>query len=65
MPAGENLLAMWLQVKYGAPVRRFLCPVCGHPLEDTERGLHDVNCGWTESPAPPRFIPRVPDVPQS
>ncbi len=65
MVFGENILASHLTVKYQAPVRRVLCPVCWYPLEETERGLHCVDCGWTESPAPMRFVPRTPDTPQS
>jgi hypothetical protein len=63
--AGDELLAQWLHVKYAAPERRTLCPVCGYQLEETERGLHCVNDGWNESPAPMRFVPRVPETPQS
>jgi hypothetical protein len=65
MPAGDNLLALELMVKYAQPIRRVVCPICGYPLQDTERGLHDPFCGWTESPIPQRYIPRVPDTPQS
>jgi hypothetical protein len=65
MPLGENLLATWLQVKYQQPQRRVICPICGYPLEDTERGLHCRFDGWSESPVPMRYIPRTPDTPTS
>lgn len=63
MSFGDNLLNLHLQVKYQASVRRWLCPVCWYSLIDTERGLHCVFCGWHESPAPPRYFPRLPDTP--
>ena len=64
MPCGDNLLALELQVKYQQPIRRTLCPMCGFPLDDTERGLHCRFDGYSESPVPQRYIPRVPDAPQ-
>ena len=65
MVAFDNILSLHLQAKYAQPVRRTICPVCAWPLEDTERGLHCKNCTWHESPAPMKFVPRVPDTPQS
>ena len=65
MVFGEDILAMHLQVKYQAPIRRFICPVCGYPLEKTDRGLHCKFDGWHESPAPMKYVPRVPETPQS
>lgn len=65
MPFGDNILAMHLTEKYQAPIRRTLCPVCWYPLEDTERGLHCVDCGWSEHGVPQKYIPRTPDMPQS
>jgi transposase len=62
--AGDELLAQWLHVKYAAPERRTLCPVCGYQLEETERGLHCQTCGWKENISI-RFIPRTPETPQS
>ncbi len=65
MVAFENLLAMQLQVKYQQPIRRTICPICAYPLEETERGLHCKNDGWTEMSPPMKFIPRTPENPQS
>jgi hypothetical protein len=65
MVAGENLLAQLLMVKYQQPLRRTICPICGYPLEETERGLHCRFDAWSESPVPMRYIPRTPDTPQS
>jgi hypothetical protein len=63
--AGDALLTSWLQFKYQQPERRTICPQCAWTLEETERGLHCVACGWNESPAPMRYVPRVPDNPTS
>ncbi len=57
----DQLLDMWLTVKYQQPIRRSLCPEDGYPLEETDRGLHCKNCGWTELSPPPAYIPRVPE----
>lgn len=65
MVFGEQILAMHLQVKYAPPIRRTICPVCGYPLEDTDRGLHCKFDGWSESAAPMKYVPRNPDAPQS
>ncbi len=65
MVAFDNLLSMHLTVKYIQPVRRWLCPICWYPLEETERGLHCRFDGWTEAPAPMKFVPRIPETPQS
>ena len=65
MVAFDNLLNLHLQVKYQQPERRYLCPVCWYPLEETERGLHCKFDGWCESPAPMRYVPRVPENPSS
>lgn len=65
MPAGENLLALYLSTKYQQPIRRVICPICGYPLQETDRGLHCVFDGWHESAVPMRYVPRVPDTPQS
>ncbi len=61
----DQMLDMWLSVKYAQPVRRTICPVCAYPLEDTDRGLHCKNCTWHESASPPKFIPRSPENPLS
>ncbi len=59
----NQLLAQYLEVKYQAPVRRWLCPDCGFPLEETEKGLHCKICTWREN-AGIRYIPRSPDTPR-
>jgi hypothetical protein len=65
MTFGDDILSMHLQVKYAQPIRRTLCPICWWPLIETERGLKCTFCTWHESPAPMKFVPRVPDNPQS
>lgn len=57
----DQLLDFWLTVKYQQPVRRDVCPICGYPLEETDRGLHCQFDGWSELSPPPKFIPRVPE----
>ncbi len=66
MPAFDNVLSSYLDVKYATPIRRYICPVCAYKLDDTDRGLHCVACGWHESGgAYPKYVPRVPDNPSS
>lgn len=52
---------MQLQVKYQSPIRRTICPVCSHQLEDTERGLHCPMGDWQEMPQY-KYIPRTPET---
>ena len=61
--AFEEILNMHLQVKYQKPERLTICPQCGYPLEDSDRGLHCLMCEWTPA-IPPKFIPQIPDVPK-
>ena len=65
MPFGDNILAAYLTVKYEGVVRRYICPIDAYPLEDTPRGLHCKNCGWSEYGVPMPYVPRLPDVSQN
>jgi hypothetical protein len=57
----DNLLDVWLSIKYQSPVQRMVCPQCGVALEETERCACFCRfCGWTDS-IPLPFIPRNPD----
>ena len=57
--AFENLLNNYLQVKYQTPEELVYCPNDQYPLEQTDRGLHCVLCGWTPA-IPQKFIPQAP-----
>ncbi len=64
MSAFDDILGTYLNVKYAQPIRRYICPECAYPIEDTDKGLHCRNCGWKENPTI-RFIPRTPENPQN
>lgn len=61
----EQILTMYLDVKYAPPIRRTICPICAYTIDDTERGLHCKFCGWSENPVPMPFVPRTPEEPHS
>lgn len=58
----DQLLEMYLPIKYQVMQPRTICPICAYPLEETDRGLHCKFDGWTEAQPPMPFIPRIPDV---
>ena len=60
MVAFDNILSMYLDVKYQQPMRRYICPECAYPVTETEKGLFCRFCGWKENPTI-RFIPRTPE----
>lgn len=64
MVAFENILSSYLDVKYGQPQRRYICPICAYPLIETEKGLFCQFDNWRENPTI-KFIPKTPENPTS